>query len=860
MAERRTNSPAGGFKAPEPAELSALLPRYEVSDLIGCGGTGAVYLARQKSLDRKVAIRILPREFGADPRFRASFESEAKVMARLNHPNLIGVYDFGEAGGYLFVIMEMVDGKSLFRSAQGKAIKQQVVARLIQEICEGLAHAHEAGVIHGNLNPANILIDSKQRPRIGDFGLAAPKASAEHEGERLHAPEYTAPEIVEDHADPHERSDVFSTGVILYELLTGKVPGATYVPPSQLEAVDSRFDRIVRRALHPAPAMRFANAGEMSKEVDDLCASLPKSEAGLLKSGASPAKLLPAGETEPATTAAPLPSSDRSARHQRIVARNLVIIAVLLVIILAVVVAYNQRENENERQRLLADKLAISESRSPSLPRPSRKISPGRPDPGPRPDPRPGPAPASAPHQFALDTLQSSLARGDRSRFPHRTRELGDRRVFLVETPMTWQSASAFAEAHGGHLSALRSESEKSQLSSMISNRTTVWLGGGTTGGSGWGWIEGSAWVLSTEPPAPSGNYASLARNGVIDARPGNEEYPFFIQWHMNGDNPGTLDAQLTRTRNSLAAGSPAYPPGTLSHGDRRYLIIDRMVRWREAREVSRRAGGHLAVPGDKDEWDYLRDAGTILLPKTSVAWIGGQYRDGSWSWITGEKWTFTAWVPAPPNEIDPKATALCVVSGESGGWDNVDPAADKTASAFIIEWSKDRDTPRSAPPPARAAEWLDLRKRAGLRVARDQANHARAIQDNSKDYRRAVDNWYNGLPLQGRVRYLGAVNEAKQIILPSGRIDKNGPGKLRKRRKELGNICKHYLINQRTSDASYEESLDKLRKDYIAQMQEKRETAQADRRIDEIGAIEEEIRACGHEGGTFREHLETGQ
>ncbi|NIP96693.1 MAG: protein kinase [Akkermansiaceae bacterium] len=109
------------FNAPSVEELQPLFPAYEIGGFIAQGGMGAIYSARQISLDRPVAIKILPRKFGADPKFRASFEAEAKSMARLNHPNLIGVYDFGDIDGMLFIIMELVKGKSLHHSAHGKA-------------------------------------------------------------------------------------------------------------------------------------------------------------------------------------------------------------------------------------------------------------------------------------------------------------------------------------------------------------------------------------------------------------------------------------------------------------------------------------------------------------------------------------------------------------------------------------------------------------------------------------------------------------------------------------------------------------------------------------------------------------------
>src|ERR1035437_2656100 len=129
------------FQAPAPDELAPSFPVYRIENLIATGGMGAVYKAIQVSLDRPVAIKILPRETSEDPSFRDSFTAEAKAMARLNHPNLIGVYDFGEVDGILFIIMEFVAGQSLYHATNGQALQSREAARIISEVWAGLCHA-----------------------------------------------------------------------------------------------------------------------------------------------------------------------------------------------------------------------------------------------------------------------------------------------------------------------------------------------------------------------------------------------------------------------------------------------------------------------------------------------------------------------------------------------------------------------------------------------------------------------------------------------------------------------------------------------------------------------------------------------
>lgn len=256
------------FEAPSIQELAPLFPGYEIETLIATGGMGAVYRAIQKSLDRTVAIKILPKEFSKDAAFCEGFEAEAKAMAKLNHPNLIGVYDFGEVNGMLYIIMEYVPGHSLFHASNGMAIDPGEVVRLVSGICDGLAHAHENGILHRDIKPSNILLDLEARPKIGDFGLARPMDRKIQEGEEIFGtPHYTAPEVVDAPHTVNNRADIFSVGVLLHELLTGKLPADDRRPASLISHCDPRFDAIIRRATNPLADARHSNAAEISKEL-----------------------------------------------------------------------------------------------------------------------------------------------------------------------------------------------------------------------------------------------------------------------------------------------------------------------------------------------------------------------------------------------------------------------------------------------------------------------------------------------------------------------------------------------------------------------------------------------------------------
>ena len=261
------------FVAPEVEEIARLFPNYEILGLIACGGMGAVYHAVQSSLERPVAIKILPREFSADAVFRSGFESEAKAMAKLNHPNLIGVYDFGEVEGLLFIVMEFVAGQSLHHAAHGFSVEHADAVNLVINVCHGLAHAHDYGILHRDIKPSNILLDGQMNPKIGDFGLARTLERQIEEGEQIFGtPGYTAPEVLRPPFTIDQRADIFSVGVMLHELLTGHLPDADPRPASQICGCNHRLDAVIQRATHPDPNRRFTSAAELARELGNIAA------------------------------------------------------------------------------------------------------------------------------------------------------------------------------------------------------------------------------------------------------------------------------------------------------------------------------------------------------------------------------------------------------------------------------------------------------------------------------------------------------------------------------------------------------------------------------------------------------------
>jgi predicted Ser/Thr protein kinase len=281
-------APAGRFIPPDPKELALHFPNLEIEELLGQGGMGAVYKARQRRLDRPVALKILPPEVAADPGFAERFTREARALARLSHPHIVAVHDFGEAGGMYYFLMEFVDGVNLRQMIErGKLDPRQALA-IVPQVCEALQYAHEEGVVHRDIKPENLLLDKKGRVKIADFGLAklmrkddAPVSRAVFAltGSRqvMGTPHYMAPEQMEHPQAVDHRADIYSLGVVFYEMLTGELPLGRFQPPSRRVQIDARLDEVVLRSLEKEPERRYQHASEVKTDLDGILPAVPGS-------------------------------------------------------------------------------------------------------------------------------------------------------------------------------------------------------------------------------------------------------------------------------------------------------------------------------------------------------------------------------------------------------------------------------------------------------------------------------------------------------------------------------------------------------------------------------------------------------
>ncbi|HYO60004.1 serine/threonine-protein kinase, partial [Archangium sp.] len=252
------------------------LPGYELVHVLGRGGMGEVWLARQKSLGRMVAVKVLPPRLAKDPEFVTRFDKEATALAALNHPNIVQIIDRGVAGEHYFFVMEYVEGRSL-REVM-RELSPPEALRVALQVARAIECAHDKDIIHRDLKPENILLDGRGHVKVADFGLAGIRRPDSRL--RLTATavamgtlNYMAPEQRRDAKNVDGRADLFSFGVVLYEMLTGELPvGRFKLPSERVAGLDARVDAVVARLLENEPEARYASATEVCAELEAMVA------------------------------------------------------------------------------------------------------------------------------------------------------------------------------------------------------------------------------------------------------------------------------------------------------------------------------------------------------------------------------------------------------------------------------------------------------------------------------------------------------------------------------------------------------------------------------------------------------------
>jgi hypothetical protein len=308
-----TRHAEGAERPPPPslAAVSAAFPQLEVLELIGQGGMGCVFKARQPQLNRFVALKILPEALSRDAAFAARFTREAQALAALSHPNIVTIHDFGQAGSgdaevaaprFFYLLMEFVDGVNLRQALRGGHFTPEQALAIVPPLCDALQFAHERGIVHRDIKPENLLLDKAGRIKIADFGIAKMLAAGGVANSQPPSPEaatnsapgkpplpsfvtadnsitgtpgYMAPEQKATPQKVDSRADIYSLGVVLYEMLTGELPADKLQPPSRKVEIDVRLDEIVLRALEQTPELRYQTAGELRTQVETMVGTPP---------------------------------------------------------------------------------------------------------------------------------------------------------------------------------------------------------------------------------------------------------------------------------------------------------------------------------------------------------------------------------------------------------------------------------------------------------------------------------------------------------------------------------------------------------------------------------------------------------
>ncbi|MEM6365306.1 MAG: serine/threonine-protein kinase, partial [Planctomycetota bacterium] len=280
------------FEPPSLEKIGELFPTLEIISLLGVGGMGAVYKARQKGLDRLVALKILPEEFGHDVKFALRFTREARTLARLNHPNIVSVHEFGSVDEVYYFLMEFVDGSTLRDVVAARELAPEHALKIVPHLCDALQYAHDHGVVHRDIKPENILLAKDGSIKIADFGLSRIMGSDNQAmaltqtHQVLGAPRYMAPEQFEGSRRVDHRADIYSLGVVFYEMLTGELPMGRFEAPSQKVQVDVRLDEVVLRTLEKEPRRRYQAASEIKSDLHSI-ASTPNSAYAATETGAT---------------------------------------------------------------------------------------------------------------------------------------------------------------------------------------------------------------------------------------------------------------------------------------------------------------------------------------------------------------------------------------------------------------------------------------------------------------------------------------------------------------------------------------------------------------------------------------------
>ncbi|MBL9176471.1 MAG: protein kinase [Verrucomicrobiaceae bacterium] len=716
------SKPTTGWQPPSLEEMQAMLPQYQFEKLLGRGGMGAVYKAQQVSLDRPVAIKVLPSDLidNADANFLERFKNEARTMARLNHPSIVNVYDFGETqAGLLYFVMEFIDGTDVLQmiASQGR-LPEEYALSITAHVCDALAYAHKNGVIHRDIKPANILINMEGAVKVADFGLAKAndpgQSGITKTNMAMGTPDFVAPEAFVPGVPLDGRADLYAIGVMLYQMLTGEIPRGIWTMPGMKVGTDPRFDAIIGKAMQTDREVRYQTAADLRRDLDTIL-TLPRAVL-IARQQAAAEAAAKATRTQTQNEVAKDGHADVPPKKKSSSLGPVLGIAASVALVAGLYVMLTSGGSKKPPPNDSAASPSRPSAPTPAASTPPPSITPPAPvvaatSPAPAPE-MPASPPAVPPADFG----------------PGAVHTFGGHRYQLIEEKLRWDAAKARAESLGGHLATITSKEEnewlKNSLGLLKGTRSHVFLGGSRSVDDGrWTWVTGEPFDLSfwlgDVPDTHDPYLAFYLDQSRWDDIPDANSYSFLVEW----DDAGTKPMPVASTAPAMPAAAPAVtasvsppPPQhpALSQADieriisfrgHRYRLLQGIFQWKQAEARARELGAHLASITSREENDFIMQsyAEYFRVPDNARGILIGLWqdkKDAPWTWITGESLEYAVWRPGEPNRISgayPAAdSAPCISLIYGGGWDDVDVSF--TCATILIEWDSDpREDPRIA-------------------------------------------------------------------------------------------------------------------------------------------------------------------
>ncbi len=413
------SKPSGAWQPPPLEEMQAMLPQYEFVSLLGRGGMGAVFKAVQVTLDRPVAIKVLPVDLVADEdtQFAERFKNEARTMAKMNHPAIVNVYDFGETNtGLLYIVMEFIDGTDVAQmiASQGK-LPEDYALSITAHVSDALNYAHTHGIVHRDIKPANILINMEGAVKVADFGLAKANDPSQSgitkTNMAMGTPDFVAPEAFIPGIPLDGRADLYAMGVMLYQMLTGEIPRGIWTMPSAKLGTDPRFDSIIAKAMQTDREQRYQSAVALRQDLDTIL-TLPRAAliqqqqaAAEAAARATQAKKQTASGPQRRPVSAPLQVEAPLVKRRSSLGPVFGIAASVVIIAGLFYLLRGPKQDKSQAQTTVVETPAGSAPLQPKTPPTTAKTPPPAPKPA-----APKPAAAQASGEVWVDGLSHILA------------------------------------------------------------------------------------------------------------------------------------------------------------------------------------------------------------------------------------------------------------------------------------------------------------------------------------------------------------------------------------------------------------------------------------------------------------------